>query len=468
MARAKHLYQLPRPLLCDPDKPVTMQLVKEYIDKHRTQLRRYDYLEGLFLGYHDIYRQPDKEAWKPDNRLAVNFPKYITNISFGYGYGIPIQKHFPDDQVDEAVKEFEKRNHIVDHEGRLFKACFKFGHAWEYFYQNERAETRMKVLSPKQFFCVYDDTMEERSLFAVRYGYRIDGTIYGEVSTREWQRNFVKSDWDGEERVNPYGLIPAVEYMLNDERMGLYEDVADMIEAYNHTISEKSNDVDAFAESYLAILGAKVDEDGVRRIRDDRVINIYGTSNADDIKNIIVQFLSKPTADTTQENLLNRLERLIFQISMAANISDESFNNAASGEAMAYKLLATGTMLSTFDTKIEKSLQKRYKIFCSLSTNVANPEAWREAEVKFNRNLPKNTKQEIENARNAEGIVSQRTQLSLMPSVVQDPDTELEQIARETEETQESIVDRRMFGIGAGNGTEQSGVLETERSSAEG
>ena len=29
----------------------------------------------------------------------------------------------------------------------------------------------------------------------------------------------------------------------------------------------------------------------------------------------------------------------------------------------------------TFDRKIEKSLRKRYKIFCSLSTNVANKDA---------------------------------------------------------------------------------------------
>ena len=72
------------------------------------------------------------------------------------------------------------------------------------------------------------------------------------------------------------------------------------------------------------------------RIRDERVINIFGTDNADEIKNIVVQFLTKPTADATQENLLNRLERLIFQISMSANISDDSFGNVASGEAMAY------------------------------------------------------------------------------------------------------------------------------------
>jgi len=436
-------YMPPSPLLCDPtdikDGFPDMTLVDKYIQYHAETLRRYEYLKSLYAGLHDIYHQPDKEQWKPDNRLAVNFPKYITNISFGYGYGIPITKRFEDKKTDEAIADIEKRNHIVDHEGRLFKACFKYGHAWEFFYQDEGHKTRMKVLAPTQFFCVYDDTMEERSLFAVRYGYNVDGERYGEVYTREAQRKFFKTAYSEELQVNPYGLIPAVEYILNDERMGLYEDVAGLIETYNHTISEKSNDVDSFAEAYLAILGAKVDDDGVRRIRDDRVINVYGTNDAEEIKNIIVQFLQKPTADATQENLLNRLERLIFQISMSANISDDSFNNVASGEAFAYKLLATGTMLSTFDTKIAKSLQKRYKIICSLETNVSDHEAWQDVELVFHRNIPKNVAKEIENARNVEGIVSAETQLGLMPSVVPDVSVELERIARETEERMASV-----------------------------
>ena len=339
------LYNLPRPMLCDVEKDLdadgfpTMKAVREYMDLHSGAIRRLKYLSELYVGRHDILRAPDKEAWKPDNRLVVNFPRYITNISLGYGYGVPITKRFPDEKVEESIQQIEKRNHIVDHENQLFKKVFQMGHAWEFFYQNENAQTRMKVLTPMQFFCVYDDTLEERSVFAVRYGRKKDGKIYGEVYTREYQRKFFEGNWKGELEANPYGLIPAVEYMLNDERMGLYEDSAPLIEAYNRTLSEKTNDVDAFAEAYLAIIGTEVGSDQVRRIRDERVINIFGTDNADEIKNIVVQFLTKPTADATQENLLNRLERLIFQISMSANISDDSFGNVASGEAMAYKLL---------------------------------------------------------------------------------------------------------------------------------
>ena len=159
---------------------------------------------------------------------------------------------------------------------------------------------------------------------------------------------------------------------------------------------------------------------------------------------MIVQFLTKPTADATQENLLTRLERLIYQTSMVANLSDETFGSAASGVALAYKLQAMSNLALTFDRKIEKSLRKRYKLFCSLSTNVANPDAWRDMEFKMARNLPRNIQEETAVAAQAEGLVSKRTQLELL-SYVPDPAVELERMEKEEAAGAESAVDRRMF-----------------------
>ena len=242
--------------------------------------------------------------------------------------------------------------------------------------------------------------------------------------------------------------------------MGIFESVAGLVESYNHAIGEKANDVDAFAEAYLAILGSEVDEDGVRRIRDDRIINVYGT---DDAKDILVQFLQKPTADGTQENLLNRLENLIYQISMVSNISDEAFGNASSGVSLAYKLQAMSNLALGFDRKIEKSLKKRYKIFCSLSVNVPDKEAWRNLKMTTTRNLPKNIADEAQTAASLEGIVSKETQLSVL-SIVDNVQDEIDRIKQEEEEARKSIVERRMFD----NHAEESGgnghptVLEGE------
>ena len=120
------------------------------------------------------------------------------------------------------------------------------------------------------------------------------------------------------------------------------------------------------------------------------------------------------------------------------------YKRQASGVALAYKLQAMSNLALTFDRKIEKSLRKRYKLFCSLSTNVANPDAWRDMEFKMARNLPRNIQEETAVAAQAEGLVSKRTQLELL-SYVPDPAVELERMEKEEAAGAESAVDRRMF-----------------------
>ena len=79
----------------------------------------------------------------------------------------------------------------------------------------------------------------------------------------------------------------------------------------------------------------------MEHIRDNRIINL-----GEDAEDVIVDFLQKPDGDATQENLIDRLEKLIFHICMVANISDENFGTS-SGIAMKYKLQGMSNLAKT-------------------------------------------------------------------------------------------------------------------------
>lgn len=438
-------YKLPKPLKCDAGKEITMDLVNTYIRKHEERFPRYEYLENLYEGFHDVFKAPEKEHWKPDNRLAVNFPKFITDVFLGYAYGIPVKKVHPDETVNEAIKEFDRINGIADHDFEMLKKVCKYGHAFEYFYQDEDAQTRVSDESPKEVFVVYENSLRKTAYFAVRYGYDEDGvTRYGEVITPYEIREFRGNDFVEEARDNPYGKICVVEWIMNDERMSIYEEISGLTEVYNKSIGEKANDVDSFAEAYLEVLGVEVDEEGVRRIRDDRFINMYGT---DDAKDVLVQFLQKPTADGTQENLLNRAERLIHKISMVPDITDESFGND-SGVALEFKLQPMSDLAKTLDRKVLKSMSKRYKLFCTLSTNVSNKDAWKDIKYTTTRNIPRNILEESQVAQNLDGIVSRETQIGVL-SIVPEASEEIKKMEEESLKEKNDIVTNRMFGADA-------------------
>lgn len=457
--KSKRPYKLPDDLLCDTDKPITMELVEEYIRLHEERIPRYNYLENLYKGFHDIFKIPEKEDWKPDNRLAVNFPKYVTDVFLGFAYGIPIKRKHPDKASNEAFIKFDKLNRITEHDYEMAKKVCKYGHAFEYFYQDEEARTRVVDLTPKECFYVKENNLRKRAYFAVRYGYTDNGaTKYGEIITKEEIKEFKGSDII-DTHPNPYGKINIVEWVLNEERMGLYEEITGMTETFNKGIGEKANDVDAFAEAYLAVMGAELDEEGVMRIRDSRIINLYGTDNA---KDVLVQFLTKPTADGTQENLLDRLERLMHKISMIPDINSESFGSA-SGIALEYRLHSMSDLARVFDEKIKKSMSKRYKLFCTLSTNIADKEAWQDIEYTTTRNTPKNKLEEAQTAAALEGMVSQETQLKVL-SIIDDVTSEIKKIEKEKKKNEQSILEQAMFGVANKEDINNDGTTkETDR-----
>lgn len=416
----------------DFEQGLTLEIVQDYIELHKQHIRRYEYLRNLYVGFYDLFREPENASWKPDNRLVVNFARDITDSFVGYAYGLGITETTEDEKLNDSIQEFRKDNEMDDHEVELAKYFCEYGHCFEYFYQDEDARTKVIVCAPTELFVVYDRAVRRRALFAVRYGYTTDSSdmtvIQGEILTRDSIRRFYDQNIV-EEYANPYGYIPVVEYIMNEERLGIYEGVANLIESYNHTISEKANDVDAFADAYLAVLGAELDEEGLYKIRDNRIINLYGTDNARDV---VVQFLQKPTADGTQEHLLDRLESQIYQKAMVVNFGANGFGANESGDARAYRLLQMDNLAAFTNKKFKKSIMKRYKIFCALPTNSASPDAWQDVEIVFNPNVPKNITEEITNAKNVAGIVSKKTQLSLL-SIVDDPESELERIDEEKE-----------------------------------
>ena len=427
--------QIPRaPLFTmSRDDVIDAKALSKFITLHQQVITRYDYLFNMYINEPEIFNAPRKAEFKPDNRLAVAFPKYMVDTFGGYFNGIPIKKTHENEDYLDAITQFDNANDMEDEESELFKLACIYGHAFEYIYQTEQTETKSIYVSPKEMFIVYDNSIEQRPLFAVYYGREKDKTVGVLIEAN--QLSDFKSNNAGFElsnvRPNAYGQIPVVEFMLNDERQGLFEPVMSLINSYNKVMSEKANDVDYFADAYMKILGAELDERSIERIKDNRIINLHGF----DASKIVVDFMDKPDSDSQTEHLLDRAERLIYTTSMVANISDENFGNS-SGTALAYKLQAMANLALSVQRKFQSSLNRRYELFSLLRTNVPEgmKDEWRNIEYKFTRNEPKNILEEAQTSAQLMGITSQETALSVL-SVVSDVSSELERIDKEQTNT---------------------------------
>lgn len=424
------------------DTEMTLTLLSEFLTKHTHEVKhRYEPLYKAYTSDHEILHEPAKPKYKPDNRVVVNFPKYIVDTMNGFFIGNPIKIVAEDEAVADYVEYLDRYNDQDDNNAELAKICSIYGKGHEMYYTDEESELCITYLDPKEAFMIYDESIIERPLFFVRRYVDREGFEYGSISDETSVRNFKVTGgltWLDEWQPHYFPGVPATEYVENGERQGLFEPVMSMVNAYNKAISEKANDVDYFADAYLKVLGTTIDKDDVQFIRDNRIVNFEG----DGSDKIIAEFMEKPNSDTTQENLLERLERLIFQISMVANISDENFGTA-SGIAMKYKLQSMSNLEKTKERKFTAGMNRRYQLLFGHPASKVPADAWIQLQYKFTPNIPANLQEEAQIASQLEGIVSHETQLKVV-SVVEDVNGELDKIEEENKPVL-TPVDRQMF-----------------------
>lgn len=409
------------------DSRMTPALLADLLAQHKALLPRYDALRREYLADHDVLHAPDKAPYKPDNRLAANFAGAIVDTLNGFFAGIPAKALHDDTRVSAYLARVDAMSGLADEQAELVKLAEIYGNAFELVYL-DGTDLCVTAVDPQQAFVVYDDSIVRRPLFGVRYYRDVDGVERGSFCDDTHIIYFAQGA-DGysfeAEEPHAFGGVPLIEHVQNDERRGVFEGILTLLHAYDKALSEKANDVDYYADAYLSVLGAELDETTLDALRDSRIINLTGA----DAGGVSVQFLQKPDADATQEHLIDRMERLIFQLAQVANISDESFGSA-SGVALKYKLLAMANLANTMERKLTATFNRRWKLIAAHPLSPLAADDWMGIRYKFTRNFPANLLEESEIAGNLAGVTSEATRLAVL-SCVSDVSEELARMGAE-------------------------------------
>ncbi|MHC3376852.1 phage portal protein [Ligilactobacillus equi] len=186
------------------------------------------------------------------------------------------------------------------------------------------------------------------------------------------------------------------------------------------------------------------------------IINLKSSMDEDEpVETLDVDFLSKLDADTTQENLINRLLDALYQTSMIVNLNDKDFGNA-SGVALEMKFKPMLNLDTSKARKFTKSLRELYRVlFKTMLINGVDPEAWDDIDVSFHYDLPHNA----QTAQTLSGLVSRKTWLKAL-SIVNDVQAESDAIDKEQQDqlatNMQVIADNRGLTDGIGQGRKEA------------
>lgn len=105
-------------------------------------------------------------------------------------------------------------------------------------------------------------------------------TVFSERYQLESDTSRNTSDF-GVRTANPFGTIPIIEAMENDERLSVIKNVLPLVDEIDKAMSKKANDVDYFADAYMRVLGAILSEDDLENLRNYRIINLKSRESDD-------------------------------------------------------------------------------------------------------------------------------------------------------------------------------------------
>ena len=412
-------------------------LIKKLIENHATEKERILKLKEYYKNNNAIKNREQSDPNKPNNLLSHGYARYITDSYCGYFLGKPVVYKSNNEALLEQINENFIYNDEVGNNIALAQEASIAGCAYEVMYIDENSNLRFKAVNSEELIAVYDNTIEEKLQFAIRYYdvYNLENEDIKEVVL--YTKNEVvyydfKDDnlTEKSREAHYFNDVPIVDYENNNNRLGDYEPVISLIDAYDKAQSDTSNDFEYFTNALLVVSGVVMESDNEQPLnfKDNRVLNFADTNSK-------AEYLIKNINDSALENYKDRLNNDIHRFSNVVNMSDQNFGGNLTGIAIKHKLTGMEYITGIKETKFKKGLMRRIELATTV-LNIKTSDVYLYTEIKpvFTRNMPTNEEELTNLAKSLVGIVSDQTVLSMLPQV-DDVVAEMEMIAKEKENT---------------------------------
>ena len=268
------------------------------------------------------------------NKIVENRANEIVAFKTGYLCGEPLQ-FISRGRTDNASGDISKLNDMMLISGKAAKDkeiaewMYIAGHGYRMTLPNRETITHKIIprlrnrqvpfsedeapfnvftLDPRFTFCVYSSALGEPCVMGVKYIKRKDSRIIYSVYTAS---NYfeIEADKIVKSEPNPLGMVPIVEYPLNNARLGAFEIVLPILDAINTVQSNRLDGVEQFIQSLLILYNAEIEDDAAKTLREAGLIKLksFGENKAD-IKEINSQLNQQETqtlVDYMYQTVLN-------------------------------------------------------------------------------------------------------------------------------------------------------------------
>lgn len=399
---------------------------------------------------------------QPNNKLNHNFTKCLVDQKVDYSLGKE-PKITCDDEVYlnllEGILKDNKFNYKLNLIG---KKASNNGISWVHPYIDSKGEFKFMVVPATQVIPIWADDMESELNGAIRVyetvntslGYLEEFTVleyWTKTGVTKYKlngnqliplqdNNDLLSELNGEQvgevphvvidgQAKAWGIVPFIPFKNNMDMFPDIRYIKNLIDNYDLTRSDLANALEQLRNFILVLKNAQGSE--IEEIIQN--LKLYGIIKTDNIdgSGSDVDMLSNPidaTASTTHTNLL---KENIIELLQGVNLNLD-FKAPPSGVALQILYSALDIKCNGFETELRQGFDLLQDFINLYLVETNQIKAKGNAEIQFQRNMPQNTTEAIQQARDSQGVISNKTIFEHHP-FVKDADEEEKRFNKENQ-----------------------------------
>lgn len=386
---------------------ITEILLKKIINDHSANASRNKKLYDRYRNIIDsvpIFKRETRFEDAINNKINNDFFSEIIDSKVSYFAGKAVLYKYGDDAESEeetggedavakasrALKEFTKRNNLYDADMESTKFASICGYAGRLFYIDADSHERLMILPPFETILLSRGEITEPE-YAVRY-YECRDLDDKEITKVEFYDKTSVSFYEGsngdyqfiDQKIHLFDRCPLQGIPNNRELLGDVEGVLALIDDYDRSLSNNSNDIEAFSSAYMVYKNAKISDSFLANMNQSGVI---GIEPEDPAAPYDVYYLTKSVDGSFANSHLDRAEDNIYRFTKSPNLNDPEFT-AASGIALKIKTMGLETKCGMYQAKHQSANQYMFDLLASSYKKKGITFDPMQCNVTYRRNFP--------------------------------------------------------------------------------
>lgn len=303
-----------------------------------------EYLFNYYNGIQPILQREKVYHKEINNKVVENHAREIVAFKVGYLLWKPIEYVSRKENTEENKIEL-LNDYMVDIDKvGLDKTTAKHqsicGTAYRLTLQNAlfnrkygNAPFKVYDVFPKNAFVIYSSDFKQEAQAGV-----IVDTVINEAQ-QPVQRCQVYTENRFYEIINnvitknephTFGSIPLVEYPLNEERIGDFEQVIGLLDAINSIQSNRLDGIEEFIQALMVFENVDIKEEDIKKLKELGAIKIKdGTKEYKANVKYLTQELNQTQVQTLKQDMYNIVLKIVGMPSQSDGNSSDSSNNGA-------------------------------------------------------------------------------------------------------------------------------------------